>query len=65
MSSRHVRIGQLVIHGDAARHGPQVVSRAVEREVMRVLAGRGQPLPRAASIARAVAARVMTKEPRR
>ena len=60
-----IRIGNITVSGDVERHGTSGVSRAVEREVMRVLGGRGRPAAEAAAIARAVAARVAAKEPRK
>lgn len=56
-----IRIGRLVIEGDPSRHAPSVVTRAVEREVLRVLSARGQSQPRAGEIARAVAAQVLAR----
>ncbi len=60
-----IRIGRIVIDGDPSRHAPSAVARAVEREVLRALASRGETQPRAKEIARAVAAQVLAKGGRR
>ena len=56
-----IRIGRIVIDGDPSRHRPEAISRAVEREVLRVLAGRGRAPRQAQEIARKVASQVLAK----